>query len=154
MKYLLLAVLLAVSTGCSTLSDRAPAAAAEFNEVSTITSVLITQKDAWNAGDIDAFMEGYWRSPELRFASGGKVTKGWQETLDRYKGNYTDRAKMGVLDFTELEVVPLARGAAVVHGRWKLTRESDAPHGLFTLVFRKIDDRWRIVSDTTTSGGS
>ena len=154
MKYVLAAFCLALLPACVSAAHDGPAPAQGLDDAAEITGVLLSQKDAWNAGDIDAFMDGYWRSPELRFASGGNVTTGWRETRDRYHANYSDRAKMGTLDFTELEVVPLARDAAIVHGRWKLTRESDAPHGLFTLVFREIEGRWRIVSDTTTSGGS
>ena len=123
----------------------------ERNERDSITDVLMAQQDAWNAGDIDAFMAGYWQSPDLRFASGGSVTRGWQATRDRYHARYSDRSIMGMLSFDQLEVVELSDDAAIVHGAWLLTRENDAPSGLFTLVFRKIDGAWLIVSDTTTS---
>lgn len=116
-----------------------------------IGSVLAQQAAAWNAGDIDAFMQGYWKSPQLRFASGVAVTRGYQATLDRYKARYSNRDIMGELRFSELEIVMLAKDAAVVHGHWQLTRSGDAPSGLFTLVFRQIDGSWKIVSDTTTS---
>lgn len=154
MRSLLVAAGFMVFAGCvnSALSDHSVINVQD--ETASIEAVLLTQKVAWNAGDIDGFMEGYLREPSLRFASGGNVTKGWQQTLDRYKANYSDRAKMGVLDFTDIEISQLSGDAAVVHGRWKLERASDAPHGLFTLVFRKIDGQWLIVSDTTTSGGS
>lgn len=123
----------------------------ERSERESITDVLMAQQDAWNAGDIDAFMAGYWQSPDLRFASGGSVTRGWQATRDRYHARYSDRSIMGTLSFDQLEVVELSDDAAIVHGAWRLSRENDAPSGLFTLVFRKIDGAWRIVSDTTTS---
>lgn len=119
-----------------------------------ILNVLTTQQAAWNAGDIDAFMAGYWQSPELRFASGGSVTKGWQNTSDRYHANYSDRALMGELTFSNLEVNMLSSDAAIVHGAWALARAEDNPSGLFTLVFRDLDGGWKIVSDTTTSAGS
>ena len=155
MKHVLIAFLLALPAACQSVPEAAvPAIIAPENEAAAIRNVLMTQKDAWNRGDIDAFMEGYWRSPELRFASGGTVTTGWQRTRDRYHANYSDREKMGTLDFTDLEVNQVSPDAAIVHGRWKLIRASDAPHGLFTLLFRKQDGRWMIVSDTTTSGGS
>ncbi|MEO1305109.1 MAG: nuclear transport factor 2 family protein [Pseudomonadota bacterium] len=123
------------------------------SEEEQILSVLTTQQAAWNTGDIDGFMEGYWVSPDLRFASGGSVTSGWQATLDRYKTNYSDRSLMGSLSFDELEVALLSDDAAVVHGAWALQRADDRPSGLFTLVFRKFSDEWKIVSDTTTSAG-
>lgn len=121
------------------------------SEEDRILAVLATQQEAWNAGDIDGFMEGYWQSPELRFASGGSVTKGWQETRDRYHANYADRALMGELTFNELYVTLLSDDAAVVHGAWALQRADDRPSGLFTLIFEEIDGGWKIVSDTTTS---
>lgn len=116
-----------------------------------IRAILDRQDAAWNAGDIDGFMDGYWQSPELRFASGGTIVRGYTPTLERYKARYSSRAGMGMLDTSELEVVMLAPDAAIVHGRWKLTREHDAPGGLFTLVLRQIEGEWKIISDTTTS---
>lgn len=116
-----------------------------------ITQVLSTQMDAWNRGDIDEFMDGYWKSEELRFASGGAVTEGWQATIDRYKARYQDRAAMGTLEFSGLDVEVFDSRAAVVHGGWALERAADRPSGLFTLVFRNFGDGWVIVSDTTTS---
>lgn len=153
MKKLIIVVAMALVASCATHRSTAPTLD-HAADAAAIKELLETQKVAWNMGRIDGFMEGYWRSPELRFASGGSVTKGWQKTLDRYKKNYNDRSKMGHLDFSDLEVNQLSVDAAVLHGRWKLTREDDAPHGLFTLVLRKIDGDWQIISDTTTSGGS
>lgn len=118
-----------------------------------IRTVLTTQQTAWNAGDIDGFMAGYWNSPDLRFASGGTVTRGWQATRDRYHKNYADRALMGTLTFSDLEIVEISDDAAIVHGGWALARNGDEPSGLFTLLLRKIDGAWKVVSDTTTSAG-
>jgi len=124
---------------------------AERTDEAQIKSVLTTQKAAWNEGDIDGFMAWYWVSPKLRFASGGTVTRGWTETRDRYKARYTSKAIMGTLEFSEIEVSLLSEDAAVVHGRWLLARAEDAPSGLFTLVMKKFDGVWKVVSDTTTS---
>ncbi len=118
-----------------------------------ILAVLEMQQAAWNSGDIPGFMSGYWQSPDLRFASGGTVTKGWQQTLDRYMTNYKDRAAMGTLSFTNLEVSLIGDDDAVVHGGWALERNGDTPSGLFTLLFRKVSGEWLVVSDTTTSAG-
>lgn len=123
----------------------------EVTDEDRIIAVIEAQQAAWNAGDIDGFMRGYWVSPDLRFASGGTVTKGWQATRDRYHERYSDRALMGQLSFDRLEVEMLAPDAGVVHGAWALQRERDRPSGLFTLVLSKIDGDWKIVSDTTTS---
>lgn len=126
-------------------------ASIEDEEIAAIRAVLNDQQAAWNAGDVDAFMEGYWRSQDLRFASGGTVTRGWAETLRRYQVRYPDRAAMGVLSFDDLDIVLTAPDAGVVFGHWSLAREDDAPGGLFTLVFRKIYGAWVVVHDHTSS---
>jgi beta-aspartyl-peptidase (threonine type) len=115
-----------------------------------IRAVMSEQTTAWNNGDIEGFMRGYWNSPELKFVSGANVTKGWQPTLDRYKKSYDSKAKMGVLTFSDLEVTVLSKDSAVVLGSWKLQRETDNPGGKFTLIFRKFKDGWRIVHDHTS----
>ena len=115
-----------------------------------IQKVMDDQASAWNRGDIDGFMAGYWRSEKLTFISGVDVTRGWQPTLDRYKKSYDSRAKMGVLRFSDLEFTILSKDAAVVLGSWALTREKDNPHGKFTLTFRKFKEGWRIIMDHTS----
>ena len=119
--------------------------------VSEIRAVLESQQQAWNRGDIDAFMNGYARARWTTFVSEDKVTRGWQTVRDRYKKKYSDRAKMGTLAFSDLEITPLADGAAVVLGRWKLKRAQDQPHGCFTLIFRRTSEGWRIVHDHTSA---
>ena len=118
-----------------------------------IKKVLTDQSAAWNRGDLDAFMEGYAKATELRFASGASVTRGWQETLARYKQRYGDRAAMGMLTFSDLDVTVLAPDAALVFGRWHLKNDHGEPNGLFTLLFRKTDAGWRIVADHTSAAG-
>ncbi len=115
-----------------------------------IKTVMNAQVIAWNGGDIDGFMRGYWNSPELVFVSGANVTKGWQPTLDRYKKNYDSRAKMGTLAFSDLSVEALSKDSAVVLGSWALARDGDNPHGKFTLIFRRFKDGWKIVHDHTS----
>lgn len=115
-----------------------------------IRRVMDAQAAAWNAGDIEGYMQGYWKSPELVFISGDSVTKGWQPTLDRYKKRYDSRAKMGTLAFSDLEIEVLSKDAAKVLGSWALVREADNPKGKFTLIFRKFKDGWRIVHDHTS----
>ena len=117
---------------------------------SDIRAVMNDQVAAWNRGDIEGFMHGYWNSEKLTFVSGANVTRGWQPTLDRYKKSYDSRAKMGTLAFSDLEITVLSKDAAVVLGSWSLAREKDNPPGKFTLVFRKFKDGWRIVQDHTS----
>ena len=116
-----------------------------------ILAILQTQADAWNRGDIDAFMQTYAPIDDLRFASGGSVTYGWKPTLERYKQRYPNRAAMGTLAFSELTVTELSPDAALVFGRWQLTRATDAPHGLFTLLVRRTPAGWKIFADHTSS---
>ena len=115
-----------------------------------ITAVMNDQVRAWNNGDIDGFMRGYWKSDSLVFVSGDNVTRGWQPTLDRYKKSYDTRAKMGTLTFSNLEFTILSKDSAVVLGSWALAREKDNPHGKFTLTFRKFREGWRIIIDHTS----
>ena len=118
---------------------------------SEIRTVLQAQQDAWNRGDIDAFMNGYSRSNETVFVSGNDVERGWQKVLDRYKKKYSDRAKMGTLTFSNLEITPLSNDSAVVLGSWELKRANDQPHGRFTLIFRRFPEGWRIIHDHTSA---
>lgn len=121
---------------------------------SAIRKVMEVQTAAWNAGDIEGFMQGYWNSPEMKFVSGDNVARGWQAALDRYKKSYDSKAKMGVLTFSDLEINILSKDSAVVLGSWKLDREvngvKDNPHGKFTLIFRKFKDGWKVVHDHTS----
>lgn len=115
-----------------------------------IRKVMDDQAVAWNRGDIQSFMIGYWKSEKLIFVSGDRVTRGWQQTLDNYKKRYDTRAKMGTLTFSDLEITVLSKDAAVVLGSWSLAREADNPKGKFTLIFRKFKEGWRIVMDHTS----
>ncbi|HIK93820.1 MAG TPA: DUF4440 domain-containing protein [Planctomycetes bacterium] len=115
-----------------------------------IKSIIAVQADAWNRGDIDGFMQHYWKSEELTFSSGGKTTRGWQATKDGYHQRYPTRDLMGLLTFSELEVTPLGDTAALVLGRWHLKRDSEPIGGNFSLTFRLIDGHWLIVHDHTS----
>ena len=121
------------------------------NSAAEIQSVLTTQQDAWNRGDIDAFMNGYARSASTVFVSEDEVGRGWETVRDRYRVKYSDRAKMGTLSFSEIEVTMLSSDAAVVLGRWKLKRAKDEPHGRFTLIFKRLPEGWLIVHDHTSA---
>ena len=126
-------------------------AAAETPEEAAILKVLRAAEAGWNSGDIPAYMESYWQSEELRFASGGTVSYGWQPVLERYLKRYPDRKTMGQLVFADLDVRLTGPEHAVVFGSWRLIRAEDEPHGLFTLVFRRLPAGWRIIHDHTSS---
>ncbi|HEV1994296.1 MAG TPA: nuclear transport factor 2 family protein [Candidatus Acidoferrum sp.] len=116
-----------------------------------ISTVLDAQQAAWNGGDVDAFLVGYLRSPELTFSGSSGVARGWDGVLVRYKKNYPDRAAMGQLDFSELEFRFLGPDAALVLGRWHLKREKDEVGGVFTLVWQRFPDGWKIIHDHTSA---
>ncbi len=117
-----------------------------------IQDVLDAQVAAWNQGDLDGFMTGYWHSPDLTFFSAAKVTSGWQATLDRYRERYQAEGpdKMGTLSFSDLEIDLLGPDSAFVRGRWRLVTSKEPLGGLFTLLFKKKPEGWRIVHDHTS----
>ena len=114
-----------------------------------IRKVMDDQAAAWNRGDVEGFMQGYWKSEKLTFVS-SRVTRGWQQTLDNYKRSYDTREKMGTLTFSDLEITILSKDVALVLGSWSLKRANDAPGGKFTLIFRKFKEGWRVVHDHTS----
>jgi ketosteroid isomerase-like protein len=123
------------------------------NDKKAIERVLRTQQEAWNRHDLEGFMAGYWNSPDLTFFSGGKEQLGWQATIDRYLKTYGSLGReMGKLEFSDLRVDVLDQQAGYVRGEWKLTMsDGKTPHGLFTLVFRKFPEGWKIVHDHTSA---
>ena len=121
------------------------------NDIPQIRFVLRAQQEAWNRGDIGGFMNGYARSPSTVFVSGDEVRRGWDIVRERYRTKYSDRAKMGTLTFSELEITLLSPDAAVVLGHWSLKRAKDRPHGRFTLIFKRLPEGWRIVHDHTSA---
>lgn len=125
-------------------------AVASAQEKQAILKVLSIQEAAWNKGDIDEFMQGYWKSDSLMFIGKTAPAYGWQTTLDNYKKRYPDKAAMGQLTFDILQVKVLDPADAFVLGAWRLKREKDAPGGYFTLWFIKINGEWKIVCDHTS----
>ena len=125
--------------------------ASDTNSMGAIRAVLDAQRDAWNKGDIEGYMDGYDRTDNTVFVSGDNVTRGWKTVLERYQRSYDTREKMGELTFSDLEVTVLSKDSAVVLGRWLLKRSQDEPHGRFTLIFKKTKLGWRIIHDHTSS---
>ena len=115
-----------------------------------IRAVLTTQQSAWNRGDIPAFLQGYWDSPELTFSGSEGIVRGYDGLLARYQKSYPDTAAMGELEFSGLEIRILAPDAALVLGHWRLKRQMGDTGGVFTLVFRRFSMGWRILHDHTS----
>ncbi len=120
---------------------------------SEVEHLLRVQQEAWNRHDLEGFMAGYWNSPELTFFSEAKQKHGWQATIERYRAVYASPGReMGKLEFSSLRIEMLGPDAAFARGLWQLTMpDGKTPHGLFTLVFRKFPEGWKIVHDHTSA---
>jgi beta-aspartyl-peptidase (threonine type) len=118
-----------------------------------IRAVLDQQQADWNKGDLDGFLTGYWNSPKVVFQSGGNRYSGWEAMRDRYRRRYKSEGKaMGRLSFSGLDIEMLGADAALVRGGWRLTMpDGSHPGGLFTLIFRKLPEGWKIVHDHTSA---
>ncbi len=118
-------------------------------EEAAIRAVLEAEQIAWNNGDIEKFMEGYWKSDSLQFMSNRGINKGWQETFDGYKKGYPDRESMGTLRFEIIKITPIDEHF-VVSGKYFVTRLKGNLEGGFTLIFKKIEGRWVAIYDHTS----
>jgi len=115
-----------------------------------VRGVLERQVDDWNAGKLEDFMNSYLKSESTRFASGGQVQMGWERVLQRYQDKYPNRELMGRLQLAEVDVQVLASDSAVAFGSWQLVHSKGEASGLFTLVFRRTKDGWKITHDHTS----
>ena len=112
-----------------------------------IRKVLQTQENAWNNGQLENFMQGYWKNDSLMFIGKSGITYGWQKTLNNYKKGYPDTSAMGRLAFTLIQIKPLATDYYFIVGKWHLQRTIGNVEGHFTLLFKKINEEWVIVAD-------
>ena len=120
-----------------------------FSQKKEILKVMTDQQTAWNNGNIDGYMQGYWKNDSLLFICSKGPTYGWQKTLDNYKKSYPNKEKMGILEFSDVQVKILGKKHAYVFGKWKLVRTNDSPNGIYTLIFQKFKNGWKIISDHT-----
>lgn len=150
--FTLLFCLVLTVTALAQAQTKKSAAAADAGGLG-VRAVLEKQVADWNAGRLEEFMTGYWRSPKLTFFSGARKTSGWDATIERYRKTYQAEGKeMGKLQFTDLDIEPLGATAAVVRGRYELTMSDGKKlDGIYTLVFRKFKDGWKIIHDHTSS---
>lgn len=122
---------------------------AQNNVEKTVINAMQKQQEAWNSGNIEAFMAYYWKSDSLKFIGSKGITYGWQKTLDNYKKAYPNKTAMGQLTFTLIEVKQLSKQYVHVIGKWALEKEKPAG-GFFTLLWKKVEGRWVILSDHTS----
>jgi hypothetical protein len=120
---------------------------AQDKDKNQILAILDRQTKAWNSGDLEQFMVGYWENDSLMYVGKGGVTYGYAPTLANYKKNYGSPDKMGQLTFQILHVIRLCKDHYQVVGKWNLKRNAGDVGGHYTLLFRKIKGEWKIVSD-------
>lgn len=118
-------------------------------DIQQIKKVLNDQATAWTEGNLEKFMEGYWKSDSLMFVGSRGITYGWDKTLANYKKGYPDKAHTGKLDFEIHHVQKVGEGCYFVIGKFMLTREVGDTSGFFTLLWKKIDGEWKVVVDHT-----
>jgi ketosteroid isomerase-like protein len=146
----LVVILIGIAGAQSVLADSGTASNAASQAPPAILKLLNAQVAAWNRGDLEEFMAGYWHSPELTFFSNDSETHGWQESLERYKKRYQGEGRaMGQLNFQSLRIEMLGAKAAFVRGTWHLKMQDGKDlQGMFTLLLRKFpQDGWKIVHD-------
>lgn len=120
------------------------------NEQAAIRAVLDSQTEAWNRGDLEAFMDGYQRSSDLTFYTHQGVEQGWDAVLDRFRSRYQKGSQsMGTLKFDELRIELVSPDTAIARGRYQLLAAQPS-QGLFTLLLRKSAAGWRITHDHTS----
>lgn len=115
-----------------------------------IKQTFFQQQHDWNEGDIEAFMQAYWKSEDLQFGGASGITKGWQQTLDNYKRGYPDKATMGKLTFQIKDMTRHSKKVISLTGSWQLERDKDNPGGHILLIWRKIKGEWKIAVDHTS----
>lgn len=140
-KYLLVLFLFFVFTNCKKTDFE--------KDKLAVKSAMAKQVQCWNNGDINGFMDGYWKSDSLRFLGRRGLTKGWQTTLDNYKNSYPNKKSMGKLVFTQISFEPLNEKQIFVVGKWSLEREKDTLSGYYSLLWKKIDSQWKVIFDHT-----
>lgn len=105
------------------------------------------QSQAWSEGDLEAFMEGYWKSDSLKFYGKSGLTKGWDQTLANYKKGYPTRDHIGKLRFVINDMTQLEDNSYYVMGEYHLTRTVGDANGVFLIIFKRINGDWKIVAD-------
>lgn len=140
-KYLLILIITLITNRTFSQTD---------NMRSAIEKIMHEQELAWNKGDIDGFMLSYWNNDSLKFIGKNGIKYGWKNTLDNYKKSYPDKATMGELAFSIISVEQLSENSCYVIGKWNLKREKGDIGGYYTLLWKKINDKWVIVIDHTS----
>lgn len=145
MKKLLFLAFLCLGFACKSTQPTT----SETEDKEAIMAVLKTQEAAWNNFDLEGFMAGYWKSPELKFYGSRGVTKGWEQTLANYKKGYPTNEHIGKLRFVINDISKITDGAYSVMGEYHLTRSVGDANGIFMIILKKIDGEWKVIADTS-----
>lgn len=121
----------------------------EAEDKAAILTVMKAQEKAWSNNDLEGFMQGYWKSDSLKFYGSSGLTKGWQQTLDNYKKGYPTKEHSGTLNFTIKDISKISDESYWVMGEYHLKRNVGDAHGVFMIIFKKINGKWKIVADTS-----
>ncbi len=122
----------------------------EEADIKAINKVLKKQRIAWSNNDLEGFMKGYWKSDSLKFYGANGVTYGWENTLERYQKAYPTEDHTGKLSFKINDISPISEGAYYVLGEYHIKREVGNADGIFMIIFKKINEEWKIIADTSS----
>ncbi|WP_299366241.1 nuclear transport factor 2 family protein [Winogradskyella sp.] len=152
MKYLFLLFIILCSTSCISVkaditTDNNTYTTEDNLAEAGIRLVMEKQEIAWNNHDLEGFMEGYWKSKDLKFYGSNGLTLGWDDTLARYKKAYPTKAESGRLNFTINDISRIERDNYWVMGEYHLKRETGDAEGVFIIIFKKINSEWKIIAD-------
>ena len=112
-----------------------------------IKAVMKAQEVAWSQNDLEGFMQGYWKSDSLKFYGSNGLTDGWQQTLDNHKKSYPTKAHSGTLSFKINDISKIENNSYWLMGEYFLTRNLGDAKGIFIIIFKKINNKWKIVAD-------
>jgi len=142
MKNIIFIISILSIVGCSNIST-------QEEDKTKILEILSYQEKAWSNHDIDEFMEGYWKNDSLKFYGASGLTYGWDKTLANYKKRYPTKDHTGTLKFKINDISKINDGAYFVMGEYHLTRMVGDVDGVFMIIFRKINGKWKIIADTS-----
>ncbi|WP_440880705.1 DUF4440 domain-containing protein [Tenacibaculum sp. C7A-26P2] len=116
-------------------------------DMKEIISVMKKQEEAWSKNDLEGFMKGYWKSNSLKFFGKNGLTEGWKNTLNNYKKNYPTKEHTGNLSFKISDISKINNGAYFVMGEYLLKKKQEKAKGVFMVIFKRINGKWKIIAD-------
>ncbi|WP_233898986.1 nuclear transport factor 2 family protein [Tenacibaculum piscium] len=150
-KILLYTILLVSMISCQVASEKQEEKQEESdkNNKKDILNVLKMQEKAWSKHDLEGYMQGYWKNDSLKFYGSNGLTYGWNKTLENYKKGYPTKEDTGILKFKINDVSKINDNSYFVMGAYYLTRKTGNANGVFMIIFKKINEEWKIIADTS-----